>query len=35
LMTLLNRGGTDDQSGFVVFYQPLSWFSVPAQSLSE
>jgi hypothetical protein len=35
LMTYEGRGGTVDQSGFVVFHQPHSGFSVPAQILTQ
>ena len=35
LMSLSVRGGTDDQSGIVVFYQPQRWFTVPAQILIQ
>jgi len=35
LMTYKGRGGTVDQSDFVVFHQPHSGFSVPAQILTQ
>ena len=35
LMTYEGRGGTVDQSGFVVFHQPHTGFPVPAQILTR